>query len=75
MSARKYTLAHVRFEWFMLTARNELAVGKDAQKKNNYRKISNIRRTKSKNLNVSRLLLQLYLCDILKPVVKSRMKM
>ena len=40
-----------------------------------YRKISNIRCTKSKNLNVSRLLLQLYLCNILKPVVKSRMKM
>ena len=39
-----------------------------------YRKISNIRRTKSKNLNVSRLFLQLYLCNILKPVVKSRMK-
>ena len=40
-----------------------------------YDKMSNIRRTESKNLNVSRLFLQLYLCNILKPIVKSRMKM
>ena len=41
----------------------------------NYRKISNIRRTKSQNLNDSRHGLQLYLRNILKPGVKSRMKM
>ena len=35
----------------------------------NYRKISNIRRTKSQNLNVSYLGLQLSLCNILKPSV------
>ena len=37
--------------------------------------ISNIRHTKSQNLTVSRLVLQLSLCSILKPGVKSRMKM
>ena len=36
--------------------------------------ISNIRRTKSQNLNVSRLVLQLSLPNQLKPDVKSRMK-
>ena len=41
----------------------------------NYRKISNIRRTKSQNLNDSRLVLQLSLSNPLKPGVKSRMKM
>ena len=40
-----------------------------------YRKISNIRRTQSPNLNVSRLVLQLSLPNPMKPVVKSRMKM
>ena len=40
-----------------------------------YRKISNIRCTKSPNLNVSRLLLQLPLPNPMKPGVKSRMKM
>ena len=40
-----------------------------------YRKISNIRRTKSPNLNVSRLALQLSLLNSMKPCVKSRMKM
>ena len=38
-------------------------------------KISNIRRTESPNLNVSRLALQLSLCNILKPGVRARMKM
>ena len=41
----------------------------------NYRKISNIRNTKSQNFNVSRLSLQLSLHNILKPSVKWRMKM
>ena len=40
-----------------------------------YRPISNISRTKSQNLNVSRLVLQLSLRNRLKPGVKSRMKM
>ena len=40
-----------------------------------YRKISNIRRTKSPNLHVSRLVLQLPLSNAMKPGVKSRMKM
>ena len=40
-----------------------------------YRKISNIRRTKSSHLNVSRLVLQLSLPNRMKPGVKSRMKM
>ena len=40
-----------------------------------YRQISNISHTKSQNLNVSRLALQLYLRNLLKPAVQSRMKM
>ena len=40
-----------------------------------YREISGITRTKSKNLNDSRLVLQLSLPNQLKPGVKSRIKM
>ena len=40
-----------------------------------YRKVSNIRCTKSQNLNDSRYVLQLSLPNPLKPVIKSRMKM
>ena len=40
-----------------------------------HRKIFNIRRTKSQNLNDSRLVLLLPLPNPLKPSVKSRMKM
>ena len=40
-----------------------------------YRKVSNIRRTKSQNSNASRLILQLSLPNPLKPGVKLRMKM
>ena len=40
-----------------------------------YRKVSNIRRTKSPNLNVPRLVLQFYLPKLLMPGIKSRMKM
>ena len=40
-----------------------------------YRQISKIRHTKFQNLNISRLVLQLFLCNILKPGVKSKMKM
>ena len=43
--------------------------------KETYCKISNIRRTKLPNLNVSRLVLQLSLPNPMKPSVKSRMKM
>ena len=40
-----------------------------------YRRISNIRRNKSQNLNDPRLVLQLFLSNPLKPGVKSRMNM
>ena len=40
-----------------------------------YRKISNIRRTQSPNLNVPRLVLKLSLPNPMKPGVKSRTKM
>ena len=40
-----------------------------------YHQISNISGTKSQNLNVCRLVLQLSLHNLLKPGVKSRMKM
>ena len=40
-----------------------------------YRKVSNIRRTKSQNLNDSHLVLKSSLPNPLKPGVKSRMKM
>ena len=40
-----------------------------------YRKLSNIRRTKSQHLNDSRLILQMSLPNLLKPGVKLRMKM
>ena len=43
--------------------------------KSSYRKISNIKRTKSPNLNVSRPVMQLSLPNPMKPGVKSRMKM
>ena len=42
---------------------------------NYYRKISNIRHTKSQNLNDFRFILQLSLSNLLKLGVKSRMKM
>ena len=41
----------------------------------NYRQTSNISRTKSPNVNVSRLVLKLALFELLKPCFKSRMKM
>ena len=40
-----------------------------------YRQTSNISHTKFQNLNVSRLVLQLSLPNLLKPGVKSRIKM
>ena len=44
-------------------------------KRYEYRNISNIKRTKSQNLNVSRLGLKLTLRNIFKPSVKWRRKM
>ena len=41
----------------------------------NYHKVSDIRHTKSQNLNDSHLILQLFLPNSLKSGVKSRMKM
>ena len=41
----------------------------------NYRKVSNIRRTKTENLNASRLILLLSLPNPLKPGIELRMKM
>ena len=40
-----------------------------------YRQISNVRRTKSQNSNVARLILQLSLHNLFKPGVQSEMKM
>ena len=40
-----------------------------------YRKISNMSRTKSPNLNVSRLVLQLSFLNLMNPDFKSRVKM
>ena len=45
------------------------------EKRETYCEISNTRHTKSQNLNVSRLVLQLSLPNPLKPGVKSRMKL
>ena len=47
----------------------------DIQLSSAYRKLSNIRRTKSQNLNDSHLVLKSSLPNPLKPGVKSRMKM
>ena len=46
-----------------------------AEKKSSYRQVSNIWRTESQYLNVSRLDLQLFLRNTFKPGVKPRMKM
>ena len=51
----------------------DLTLNKQLQ--NNYRQIYNIRRTKSRTLNVSCLVLQLSLPNPLKPGIESRMKM
>ena len=47
----------------------------DVDLENIYRKVSNIRSTKSQNLNDSRLVLKSCVANPLKPGVKSRMKM
>ena len=48
---------------------------KSVHQRDTYREISNISRTKSEDLNFPRLVMQLSLYNILKPGVKSRMKM
>ena len=57
--------------------RNMASLGHNELTRNvyDYRKISNIRHTKSPNLNVSRLVLQLSWPNPMKPGVTSRMKM
>ena len=50
-------------------------VSNHIQQKMMYRKISNIRRTESPNLDVSRLVVELSSPNPMKPGVKSRMKM
>ena len=45
------------------------------REKTGYRKVSNIRRTKFQNISDSRPVLQLSLSNLLKPYIKSRMKM
>ena len=62
-------------ECFLPLAKAFLGVIADTGWKRAYRYISNIGRTKSQNLNVSRLVLQLSFLNLLKPDVKSRMKM
>ena len=47
----------------------------DVEQATRTRQTSNIRRTKSPNLNVSRLVLQLSLRSLFKPGVKSQIKM
>ena len=49
--------------------------GKKTTMSHTYRKVSNIRRTKFQNLRVSRPVLQLSRPNLLKPCMKSRMKM
>ena len=49
--------------------------GHNAMNYINYRQVSNIRRTKFQNLNVSRFVLQLSLPNPLKSDAESRMKM
>ena len=59
---------------YIKVPQNTFAIVKYKHKCQAYRKLSNIRRTKSPNLNVSRLVLQLSLLTPMKPAVKSRMK-
>ena len=62
----RHNVSNTSTVWFNYFSKN---------KKKCYRKISNIRRTKSPSLNVSCLVLQLSLPNPMKPSVKSRMKM
>ena len=62
-------------EWWEALVPNNIRHSFYSEIKSDYRKIFNIRRTKSPNLSVSRLVLQLYLPNPMKPGVKPRMKM
>ena len=68
MSIIQYKLTH----WSMRDVKN---IFKISFSKTNYRKISNIRLIKFQNLSDSRPVMQLSLPNLLKPCVKSRMKM
>ena len=59
----------------MISPEEHQIIGADNTQTCNYRKISNIRRTKPPNLNVPRLVLQLYLAKLLMPGIKPGMKM
>ena len=61
--------------WQALSSGCNNVVGRGAGIKQYTRKISNIRRTKSQILNDSPLVLQMFLLKLLKPCVKSRVKM
>ena len=63
-----YDMINMTIEGF-----NSVTVG--SRVKSNYRKISNIRRTKFLNVNISRLVLELCLLNPMKPGVKSRMEL
>ena len=65
---------HLHAEWYM-KRQSYTMVMSDCWLHFKYRQLSNIRRAKSENLNVSRLVLQLSLSSPLKLGVKSRIKM
>ena len=65
----------VRRHWISLLNSDSMFTGCYPMSVAKYRKLSHIKRTKSKHLNVSYLGLQLSLCNILKPSVKWIMKM
>ena len=53
----------------------DLVFNDNHKDKTDCRQIANISHTKSQDLHVSRLVLQMALCNLLKPYVKSIMKM
>ena len=68
------TMQSDTYQWRLSTDR-EISHHTLFARNQNYSKISNIRCTKSPNLNVSRLIVQLSLPNPMTPGVKSRMKM
>ena len=71
LSAKIESVIWLRFET-SLTSRNSCSISLDIT---GYRQVSNIRRTKFQHLKDSRTVLRLSLPNLLKPDVKSRMKM
>ena len=63
------------YKWYNVYMHNSASVSYTRSAEENYRQVSNIRRTKSQHLKDSRTVLQLSLLNPLKPDVKSRMKM